>query len=112
MSGKVALSSMHAALDTASREILERTQLARLRRQLEYIYSHSQFYRQRFEEVGFSFSGTSPDNKLVEVIELKGHPFYMACQFHPEFQSKPNASHPLFRGFIAACHQFMHQKPL
>jgi CTP synthase len=69
-------------------------------------------YRKRFEEAGMIFSGTSPDGKLVEIIELKDHPFFMASQFHPEFQSKPNAPHPLFRGFIAACHQFMHHKPL
>ena len=49
---------------------------------------------------------------LVEVIELKDHPFFIASQFHPEFQSKPNAPHPLFRGFIAAAHNRIHHKPL
>jgi CTP synthase len=48
-------------------------------------------------------SGMSPDAMLVELVELRDHPFFVACQFHPEFLSKPNAPHPLFRGFIAAC---------
>jgi CTP synthase len=69
-------------------------------------------YRAKFEEAGFVFSGTSPDGKLVEVIELKDHPFFMASQFHPEFQSKPNKPHPLFKGFIAACHNYIHHRPL
>ncbi len=46
------------------------------------------------------FSGTSPDNNIVEIIELKDHPWYVACQFHPEFKSRPNRPHPLFRQFI------------
>ncbi len=75
-------------------------------------YEFNNAYRARFEEAGFLFSGTSPDGKLVEVIELKDHPFFLGSQFHPEFQSKPNAPHPLFRGFIAAVHQHLHQKPL
>ena len=49
------------------------------------------------------FSGTSPDGKLVEIIEIPHHPFMIACQYHPEFKSKPNAAHPLFSGFISAC---------
>ena len=48
------------------------------------------------------FSGVSPDDLLVEMIELPDHPFFLATQFHPEFQSRPNRAHPLFREFIAA----------
>ena len=62
-------------------------------------------YREQFESAGMVIAGTTTDGKLVELIELKDHPFFVACQYHPEFQSKPSASHPLFRGFIAACHQ-------
>ena len=51
-------------------------------------------------------------HKLVELVELKDHPFFLASQFHPEFQSKPNQPHPLFKGFIAAAHAFIHQRPL
>lgn len=75
-------------------------------------YEFNNSYRERYQEKGFVFSGTSPDGKLVEVIELKDHLFYVASQFHPEFQSKPNMPHPLFRGFIAAVHEHMHHKPL
>jgi len=75
-------------------------------------YEFNNAYRQQFEEAGFIFSGSSPDGKLIEVIELKDHPFFLASQFHPEFQSKPNAPHPLFRGFIAACHTYIHHRPL
>src|SRR5258707_2906203 len=67
-------------------------------------YEFNNTYRERFEQAGFVFSGLSPDGKLVEVIELKDHPFFIASQFHPEFQSKPNKPHPLFKGFIAASH--------
>ena len=75
-------------------------------------YEFNNEYRARFEAAGFEFSGTSPDGQLVEIIEVKDHPFFIASQFHPEFQSKPNAPHPLFRGFIAAAHAFMHKRPL
>ncbi len=51
------------------------------------------------------------DGKLVEVIELADHPFFLASQFHPEFLSKPHQPHPLFKGFIAAALRKLHQKP-
>ena len=47
-------------------------------------------------------SGTSPDDRLVETVELKEHPFFVGVQFHPEFKSRPNQSHPLFKGFVSA----------
>jgi CTP synthase len=75
-------------------------------------YEFNNDYRQAFADAGMVFSGTSPDGKLVELIELKDHPFFLACQFHPEFQSKPSAPHPLFRGFIAACLAHHHHRPL
>ena len=75
-------------------------------------YEFNNDYRKQFEAAGFVFCGTSPDGNLVELIELKDHPFYIASQFHPEFQSKPNKPHPLFKGFIAAVHQHLHHKPI
>lgn len=54
------------------------------------------------EEAGLICSGTSPDEKLVEFVELKEHPFFMGGQFHPEFKSRPNRPHPLFVGLIKA----------
>jgi CTP synthase len=69
-------------------------------------------YRKRFADAGFIFAGTTPDDRLVEVVEIPNHPFFIASQYHPEFLSKPNAPHPLFRGFIAAAHERLHSKPL
>ena len=54
------------------------------------------------EEAGLIISGASPDGNLVEIIELADHPWFLGCQFHPEFQSKPMKPHPLFRDFIKA----------
>ncbi len=65
-------------------------------------YEFNNAYREQFEQAGFHLCGTSPDGELVELIELKDHPFFLASQFHPEFRSKPNAPHPLFKGFIGA----------
>jgi len=59
-------------------------------------------YRKRYEEAGMIFSGVNPELDLVEMIELGDHPFFLACQAHPEFKSKPTAPHPLFTGFIRA----------
>jgi CTP synthase len=59
-------------------------------------------YRDQMNAKGFVISGTSPDGTLAELIELRDHPYFIGCQYHPEFQSKPNHPHPLFRGFIAA----------
>jgi CTP synthase len=65
-------------------------------------YEFNNVYRQQFAAHGMVFSGTSPDGQLVEIIELSGHPWFVAVQFHPEFKSKPTEPHPLFAGFIGA----------
>ncbi len=57
-------------------------------------------YRETLEKAGFVVSGQSPDGRLVEIIELRDHPWYVASQFHPEFLSRPNRPHPLFNGFV------------
>ncbi len=75
-------------------------------------YEFNNAYRDKFEKADFVFSGTSPDGKLVEVIELLNHPFFIASQFHPEFRSKPHQPHPLFKGFIGAAHAYIHNRPL
>ena len=66
-------------------------------------YEFNMKYREQMGEKGFTISGTSPDGALAELIELRDHPYFLACQYHPEFQSKPNKPHPLFKGFIQAC---------
>ena len=65
-------------------------------------YEFNNEYGERFEQAGMRCSGTSPDGKLVEIVELPDHPWFVAVQFHPELCSRPVAAHPLFRAFIAA----------
>jgi CTP synthase len=66
-------------------------------------YEFNMKYREQMAEKGFLISGTSPDGALAELVELRDHPWFLACQYHPEFQSKPNKPHPLFSAFIRAC---------
>ena len=63
-------------------------------------YEFNNAYRDKFSRAGIKFSGLSPDSRLVEVIEITDHPWFVAGQFHPEFQSRPNSPHPLFRDFV------------
>ena len=65
-------------------------------------YEFNNQYREQLEEAGMLISGTNPDRGLVEIIEVKNHPWFVAVQFHPEFQSKPNQAHPLFASFVEA----------
>jgi CTP synthase len=65
-------------------------------------YEFNPEYRERLGDAGLVFSGTSPDGRLVEVVELRDHPFFVAAQFHPEFKSRPFAPHPLFEAFVKA----------
>ncbi|MEM1169914.1 MAG: CTP synthase [Cyanobacteria bacterium P01_H01_bin.35] len=68
-------------------------------------YEFNNAYRNLFLETGYVVSGTSPDGRLVEIIELPTHPFFIATQFHPEFQSRPSSPHPLFHHFFLAASQ-------
>lgn len=65
-------------------------------------YEFNNEYREMMAAKGFVFSGLSPDGRLVEIVELKNHPWFVAAQFHPEFKSRPTKAHPLFRDFIGA----------
>jgi CTP synthase len=65
-------------------------------------YEVHQEYRPGMEEAGLTMSGISPDGKLVEIIEIEDHPWFVGCQFHPELKSRPTRPHPLFASFIAA----------
>ncbi|QKG85751.1 CTP synthase [Kroppenstedtia pulmonis] len=65
-------------------------------------YEFNNEYRELLMEAGYVFSGTSPDGRLVEIVELKDHPWFLGSQFHPEFTSRPNRSQPLFREFVGA----------
>ncbi|MEO8440047.1 MAG: CTP synthase [Spartobacteria bacterium] len=86
--------------DTMAQKIYQHDEVLERHR---HRYEFNMKYRDQMAEKGFIISGTSPDGSLAELIELKGHPFFLACQYHPEFQSKPNKPHPLFSGFIRAC---------
>ena len=68
-------------------------------------YEFNNAYREQLTQKGMALSGLSPDGALVEIIELKDHPWFLGCQFHPEFKSRPMESHPLFKGFIKAALQ-------
>jgi CTP synthase len=65
-------------------------------------YEVNNFLRRRLEAEGLVISGTSPDERLVEIIEISDHPFFVASQFHPEFKSRPERPAPLFRDFVGA----------
>lgn len=73
-------------------------------------YEFNNDYREQMERAGLLFSGTSPDGRLVEIIEVKDHPWFVATQFHPEFTSRPNRPQPLFREFIRAATQINSNK--
>jgi len=68
-------------------------------------YEFNNAYREALTQKGMALSGLSPDGTLVEIVELKDHPWFLGCQFHPEFKSRPMESHPLFKGFVKAALQ-------
>ncbi len=90
----------HLAPGTLAAQVYGSTEIQERHR---HRYEFNNAYREEMVGKGFIVSGTSPDGSLVEVIELRDHPWFLASQFHPEFLSKPNAPHPLFRGFLGAC---------
>ena len=69
-------------------------------------YEFNNEFRQEMQDAGLVISGTSPDGRLVETVELPGRDFHLGAQFHPEFKSRPNRAHPLFKAFIAAALKF------
>jgi len=73
-----------------------------IRERHRHRYEFNNTYRQQLEEAGLVISGTLPDNSLVEIVEVRDHPWFVACQFHPEFLSRPYAPHPLFAAFVGA----------
>jgi CTP synthase len=68
-------------------------------------YEFNPEFRERLEKAGMVFSGASPDGRLIEIIELPDHPWFVGSQFHPEFKSRPFDPHPLFRDFVKAAGQ-------
>lgn len=72
-------------------------------------YELNNYFKEELEKEGLIFSGISPDGRLVEIIELKDHPWFIASQFHPEFKSRPNKPHPLFRDLVKMSLQYKHE---
>ncbi len=89
----------HLAKDSNSLQAYKKDQITERHR---HRYEFNNAYRDVFEKQGILFAGIYTQKDLVEIIELKNHPWFVACQFHPEFQSKPDRAHPLFRNFIKA----------
>jgi CTP synthase len=69
-------------------------------------YEFNPAYKERLAQLGLGFTGKNPKHNLVEIIELRGHPWFLGCQFHPEFKSKPLVPHPLFKAFIGASYAY------
>ncbi|MGE3781071.1 MAG: CTP synthase [Pirellulaceae bacterium] len=98
--------TMRLGRQTAMLDPLSRSAAAygaeRIHERHRHRYEFNNLYRQQFTAHGLMFAGLNPDSKLVEIVELPDHPWFVAVQFHPEFKSKPTAAQPLFAGFIAA----------
>lgn len=75
-------------------------------------YEVNNDYREQLLSGGMIFAGTSPDDHIVEMVEIPSHPWFVAGQFHPEFKSRPNKPHPLFRGFVTAAAEYSNKKTL
>lgn len=95
------------AVDSLARETYGAEQIIERHR---HRYEFNNHYREALEKNGLVLSGKSIDGNLVEMVELKDHPWFLACQFHPEFTSRPRQGHPLFSGFVRAGRKFHEQK--
>jgi CTP synthase len=101
LGGTMRLGNYEAVINTRSRSYLAYGK-AKVHERHRHRYEFNNSYRKRLEAAGMVVAAESPDRNLVEVIEIKGHPFFIASQAHPEFKSRPDSPHPLFRDFVAA----------
>lgn len=101
MGGTMRLGAYPCVLDKSSKAytLYAKQQISERHR---HRYEVNNDYVKMYEKAGLLFSGKSPDGKICEMIELPAHPYFTACQFHPEFKSRPNKPHPLFSGFVSA----------
>lgn len=120
LGGTMRLGNYKCVLNKKSRAYIAYNQDSVLERH-RHRYEFNNDYREQFIKAGLVLSGLSPDKKLVEIIELGNHPFFVASQFHPEFKSRPNNAHPLFKDFIGASlrcsttssqNNLIHNKPI
>jgi len=102
MGGSMRLGAYPCVLTPGSlaKKLYKKTKISERHR---HRYEFNNAFRKRFENAGLVCSGVSPDNKLVEIVEIPTHKFFLASQFHPEFKSRPDRAHPMFDGFIKAC---------
>ena len=101
LGGTMRLGQYPCKLDTESRahEVYASDLISERHR---HRYEFNNTYRKEISEAGMKIAGTSPDDRLVEIVEIEDHPWFVAVQFHPELKSRPNKPHPLFKGFIGA----------
>ncbi len=104
MGGNMRLGAFPCILDESSlaRQIYQKKEISERHR---HRYEFNREYEEILASAGLSFSGNSPDGKFVEIVELPSHPWFLGCQFHPEFKSKPFQPHPLFASFINAAYR-------
>jgi len=101
MGGTMRLGGWNCVLEVGSKAG-EAYGTRQIRERHRHRYEFNNDYRQQMQEKGLALTGLSPDEALVEIVEIPDHPWFVACQFHPEFQSTPLKAHPLFREFIKA----------
>ena len=87
------------AADSRARTLYGQTEISERHR---HRYEFNNDFRDRITAAGLLPTGTSPDGRLVEIVEIPAHPWFVGVQFHPEFKSRPDRPHPLFKGFVAA----------
>lgn len=109
MGGTMRLGQYPCVLDPESKayKLYEASMISERHR---HRYEVNNDYRAELLKGGMTFAGTSPDNHIVEMIEIPNHPWFVACQFHPELKSRPNRPHPLFRGFVTAAAEHKNNK--
>ncbi len=95
--------------DTVARNAYEKNEISERHR---HRYEFNNDFKERLEEAGLIISGASPDGQLVEIIEIEDHPWFLGCQFHPEFKSRPMNPHSLFTSFIEAALAYKNKKPV
>jgi CTP synthase len=99
---KLRLGSCEAVLEEGSK-VYEAYQEKVILERHRHRFHFNNKYRSLFEQNGVVFSGNDREASIVETMELKNHPWFVGCQFHPEFKSRPNRPHPLFKAFIESC---------
>ena len=87
---------------TEGTKAFEAYQSVNVKERHRHRYEFNNAFREQFEEAGFVFSGVSPDNRLVEIVEIPENKFFVACQYHPELSSRPNRPEELYTAFVTA----------